>query len=182
MAVELVVLSTVAYRGRVVTAPRLRALLVLLAGDLKNGCGVHRLVEGLWPDERPENPGKAVHVLVSRVRTQLGADLIASTPTGYRLALEQEQLDATAIRLNANAADKATRSGDHVEALACAEAGLRIWDGTGGGDSDPVAEFRKDHVPVWRSLNRAKALALGRLGRHAEAVGLLEELAGRAAS
>ena len=31
--------------------PRLRALLALLAGDLRTGCGTERLVAGLWPDE-----------------------------------------------------------------------------------------------------------------------------------
>jgi DNA-binding winged helix-turn-helix (wHTH) protein len=87
VAVELTLLSRVAYRDQEVTGPRLRGLLALLASDLRTGCSTARLVEGLWPDEQSENPTKALQVLVSRARAQLGADVIATTPTGYQLAL-----------------------------------------------------------------------------------------------
>jgi hypothetical protein len=83
----LTLLSRVTYRGQEITAPRLRGLLALLAGDLRTGCSSARLVDGLWPHEQPEHPAKALQVVVSRARTQLGADVIASTPTGYRLSL-----------------------------------------------------------------------------------------------
>ena len=43
-----------------------------------------RLVERLWPDEQSEHPTKALQVLVSRARAQLGAHVIATTPIGYR--------------------------------------------------------------------------------------------------
>lgn len=44
----------------------------------------------------------------------------------------------------------------------------------GGGDSDdPVAALRAERAPVHRTLVRAQALALARLGRHAEAAGPL---------
>jgi hypothetical protein len=64
VAVELTLLSRVAYRDQEVTGPRLRGLLALLAGDLRTGCSTARLVEGLWPDEQSENPTKALQVLV----------------------------------------------------------------------------------------------------------------------
>jgi hypothetical protein len=86
VAVELLLLSGVSFRDRAITGPRLHGPLALLAGDLRAGCGTARLVEELWTDDRPENPTKALHVLVSRARAQLGPDLIANTPTGYRLA------------------------------------------------------------------------------------------------
>ncbi len=87
MTLELILLPRVACQGREITAPRLRGLLALLAVDLRAGCSTRRLVEGLWPDARPERPSKAVQVLVSRLRSQLGAGLIVSVPTGYRPAL-----------------------------------------------------------------------------------------------
>ena len=61
-AVELTLLSRVAYRDQEITGPRLRGLLALLAGDLRTGCSTARLVEGLWPDELPEHPSKALQV------------------------------------------------------------------------------------------------------------------------
>ncbi|MGH3311955.1 MAG: ATP-binding protein, partial [Streptomyces sp.] len=176
MTTDLTLLPRVAYRGQEVTAPRLRGLLALLAGDLRTGCGTERLVEGLWPHELPERPGKAVQVLVSRARAQLGAGVLASTPTGYRLTLAADQVDSSALLLHAAASADRARAGDHAGSLAEAEAGLALWEGTpdGAGDSDdPIAVLRAERAPVRGTLVRAQALALARLGRHAEAAGPL---------
>ncbi|GAA1350765.1 ATP-binding protein [Streptomyces beijiangensis] len=177
MTIDLTLLPRVAYRGQEVTAPRLRGLLALLAGDLRTGCGTERLVEGLWlPDELPERPGKALQVLVSRARAQLGADVLVATPTGYRLVLAEEQVDSSALLLHAAAGADRARAGDHAGSLASATAGLALWEGTfdGSGDGDdPVAALRADRAPVHAALVRAQALALARLGRHAEASGPL---------
>ena len=178
MTIDLSLLPRVACRGQEITAPRLRALLALLAGDLRSGCGTERLVEGLWPggDELPERPGKALQVLVSRARTQLGADVIASTPTGYRLTLTEEQVDSSALLVHAAASADRARAGDHAGSLAAAEAGLALWQGTrdgADGTDDPVAALRAERAPVRGTLIRAQALALARLGRHAEAAGPL---------
>ncbi|MFJ9626995.1 ATP-binding protein [Streptomyces sp. NPDC101175] len=180
MTTDLTLLPRVAHRGQEVTAPRLRGLLALLAGDLRTGCSTERLVAGLWPEELPERPGKAVQVLVSRARAQLGADVIASTPTGYRLTLAEDQVDSSALLLHASVGADRSRAGDHAGALAAAEAGLALWEGTPDGDpdsADPVAVLRAERAPVHGALVRARALALARLGRHAEAAGPLAAVA-----
>ena len=182
MTTELKLLSRVAFRGQEITSPRLRSLLALLAGDLRTGASMARLVEGLWPDEPPEHPAKALQVVVSRARAQLGADVIASTPTGYRLALAEDQVDAAAVLRSASASARHAQAGDHAAALAHAEAGLALWEGAAGaaadeGLDDPVAALRAERGSTYRSLVRARALALARLGRHAEAAGTLAELA-----
>ncbi|MGW0728684.1 ATP-binding protein [Streptomyces mirabilis] len=176
MTTDLTLLPRVAYRGQEVTAPRLRGLLALLAGDLRSGCSTERLVAGLWPDELPERPGKAVQVLVSRARAQLGAGVLASTPAGYRLALAEDQVDSSALLLHAAAGADRARAGDHAGSLAAAEAGLALWEGTpdgAGSADDPVTSLRAERAPVRGALVRARALALARLGRHAEAAGPL---------
>jgi len=179
---ELVLLSRVAHRGREITAPRLRGLLALLAQDLRTGCSTGRLAEGLWPEERPERPAKAVQVLVSRLRAQVGADLVVSTPTGYRLALEERQVDSSALALHEVASAERARGGDHEGALTQAEAGLELWDGSvgaGAGEDlhDPVVALRAGRVRVFRALVRSRALSLARLGRREEALAPLAELA-----
>jgi predicted ATPase/DNA-binding SARP family transcriptional activator len=181
VTVELTLLSRVAYGDQEITGPRLRGLLALLAGDLRSGCSSARLVEGLWPDEQPQHPAKALQVLVSRARAQLGADVIVTTPTGYRLGLGEDQVDTSAVLLSASASARHSRAGDHAAALAHAEAGLALWEGAGGGDTDlddPVAALRAERVSSHRSLVRARALALARLGRHAEAAEPLAGLVG----
>ncbi|MFF9183372.1 ATP-binding protein [Streptomyces misionensis] len=178
MTTDLALLSRVAYRGREITAPRLRGLLALLAEELRAGCGTGRLVAGLWPDEQPERPGKAVQVLVSRLRTQLGADVVVSTPTGYRLALDETRVDSSALLAHEAASAACARAGDHAGALARSEAGLALWDGNvGDGDpDDPVTALRTARVRPYRALIRHRALALARLGRPAEALPLLTGL------
>jgi predicted ATPase/DNA-binding SARP family transcriptional activator/tetratricopeptide (TPR) repeat protein len=182
---ELILLSRVAYRDREISGPRLRGLLALLARDLRSGCSTARLVDGLWPDEQPENPTKALHVLVSRARAQLGSDVIVRTPAGYRLSVRDDQVDTAAVLLSESASRQHSRAGDHAAALADAEAGLALWDGAPGGEiglgdsgfGDPLSELRAERASTYRSLVRARALALSRLGRHAEAVEALTGVA-----
>ncbi|WP_158884865.1 ATP-binding protein [Amycolatopsis anabasis] len=180
MTVELTLLSRVCCRGSEITGSRLRGLLALLAGDLRAGCGTGRLVAGLWPDGQPEHPAKALQIVVSRARARLGSDLIVSTPAGYRLSLGEDQVDASAVLLRASASERAARDGNHAAALEHAEAGLALCAGADEWDTgrdDPVSVLRAARAATYRSLVRARALALSRLGRPAEAAGPLGELA-----
>ncbi len=182
MTVELALLSQVRYGGLEITGSRLQSLLALLAQDPHAGCSSSRLVEALWPDQPPEHPLKALQVLVSRARARLGPEAIVSTPSGYRLSLRDDQIDASAVLLSASESEKRARAGDHLAALAQAEAGLALCQGAEGwdsGDGHPLPALRAARVPAYRSLLRVRALALSRLGRRAEAVAPLGELIGR---
>jgi predicted ATPase/DNA-binding SARP family transcriptional activator len=174
---DLVLLTRVSFRGREIAGPRLQGLVALLAADLRTGCGTARLVDGLWPDERPENPAKAVQILVSRARSLLGADAIARTPTGYRLTLTEDRVDSSAVVMRAAASARCSRAGDHAAALSHADAGLALWDGAPGDGEGPVAGLRVERRSVHRTLGRARALALARLDRPAEAVDPLAAVA-----
>jgi len=176
---ELALLSRVAYRNQEIAGPRLRGLLALLAADIRTGCSTAGLVEGLWPDKQPDNPTKALQVLVSRARAQLGSDVIASTPAGYRLSLSADQVDTAAVLLSASASARHAQAGDHAAALAHAEAGLALWEGAAGGGTmldDPLSALRAERASTYGSLVRARALALSRLGRRGEAVEPLTEM------
>ncbi|WP_432840831.1 ATP-binding protein [Dactylosporangium sp. CA-092794] len=137
MTSELTLLREVAYQGREVTGARLHDLLALLARELRAGCSTGWLVDGVWPDKQPENPVKALQVLVFRARAQLGSDVIVSTPAGYRLALGDDQVDAAAVLVRAAASARHARAGDHAAALAHAEAGLALWDAPPAGGRPP---------------------------------------------
>ena len=182
VTVELALLSQVRYRSLEITGSRLQGLLALLAEDPHVGCSASRLVDALWPDEQPEHPFKALQILVSRARARLGPEVIASTPSGYRLTLGEDQIDASAVLLSASESGKRSRAGDHAGALAHAETGLALCAGAEGwesGDGGPLSVLRAARVPAYRSLLRARALALSRLGRRAEAAAPLGELIAR---
>ncbi|MBO0869222.1 MAG: AfsR/SARP family transcriptional regulator, partial [Micromonosporaceae bacterium] len=162
MANDLTLLPRVAYRGQEITAPRLRGLLALLATDLRRGCSTGRLVAGLWPEQQPENPVKALQILVSRARSTLGPEVIASIPNGYRLALGEDQVDAAAVLVRASTGARRARAGDLEAALAEAEAGLALWNGgpagdTAGAEADPVAALRGQRRAAYWSLARTRA-------------------------
>jgi predicted ATPase/DNA-binding SARP family transcriptional activator len=177
VATDLILLSRVSYRDKEITGPRMRNLFALLAGDLRTGCSAARLADELWWDERPENPAKALQILVSRARSQLGADVIANTTSGYRLALTDEQVDTSAVLLSAAAATQRLRDGDHEAALSYAETGLAHWhDATEAEPTDPLSTLRVQRKSTYRALVRIRALALARLGRHDEAVEPLAEV------
>jgi DNA-binding SARP family transcriptional activator len=179
VTVELGLLSRVSYGSVEITGSRLRGLLALLAEDPHVGCSTSRLADALWPDEQPEHPFKALQVLVSRARARLGPGVIVTTPGGYRLSLREDQIDASAVLLSVSESEKRSRVGDHLAALRHAEAGLGLCEGAEGwdaGGSDPLSALRAARVPAYRSLLRARALALSRLGRRAEAAGPLGEL------
>ena len=63
-----------------------RTLLKLLAVERPGLVTVDRIVEILWPDERPAAPEQNVATMVSRLRAALGAELIQGGRAGYRLA------------------------------------------------------------------------------------------------
>ncbi|HJP80049.1 MAG TPA: BTAD domain-containing putative transcriptional regulator [Pseudonocardiaceae bacterium] len=183
MSIELALLSRVSYRDVELTGSRLRGLLALLATDQPTGCSTTRLIDALWPEDRPEHPAKALQVLVSRARTRIGTDTIASTPTGYRLTLPGDQVDATAVLRNAAASEQHARAGAHAEALAEAETGLALCAGAESWGSaaadDPLEALRAARLSTYRSLKRSQALALSRLARYAQALEPLTDLIAR---
>ncbi|MDF8265425.1 ATP-binding protein [Luteipulveratus flavus] len=173
MTAALTLLTRVAYQDAEIESPQLRHLLALLARDLRTGVSIHRLVDGLWPQDQPANPPKAVQVLVSRARSQLGHDTIVSTPTGYRLSLEPDQVDIADAERCATAASRAARDGDADAAQAYAEAGLAYWNGSapgGDGSDGALAQVRDEAQSTYDTLCRVHAIALSRAGEHDRAL------------
>ena len=101
------------------------ALLALSAGRV---VPVATLVDALWGDELPSNPGNALQVRVSKLRRAFTAAGIPSAvlvtrPPGYLLDVDAQQVDAlrslnhvTAVRVVADS-DPATAARRYREAL-----------------------------------------------------------------
>ncbi|HEX6231503.1 MAG TPA: BTAD domain-containing putative transcriptional regulator [Jiangellaceae bacterium] len=75
------------------TGPAERVLLALLATAPGRVFTTERLIDELWGESLPANPGNALHLRVSKLRRTVGG-AVARTPAGYRLDVDPENVDA----------------------------------------------------------------------------------------
>jgi predicted ATPase/DNA-binding SARP family transcriptional activator len=160
---------------------RMRALLILLALDAGRVVPPHRLIERLWPDDRPADAVNALQSLISRLRAalrQAGIDnsVLESSPAGYRLAVPPEAVDAVAFERAARAGGRALRAGDAPAAVPLLREALAAWRGpaladVAGEEFAAAPAARLEELRSTAQLDRIEAdLALG------EASGLIGEL------
>lgn len=121
---------TVYRAGRLVPARdvgsrKARTLLALLAVERGRLVGMDRIVEALWPDDRPRHPAENVATLVSRLRTVLGRDTVIGGRPGYRLggAVATDVRDAGAL---VSEAESRLATGEPSLALVAAEQTLHL--------------------------------------------------------
>ena len=100
-----------------VSGHRVRALLILLALDAGRVLPPQRLIERLWPDDRPADAANALQSLVSRLRAALrqagiNHGVLESSPAGYRLAVPPEAVDAVSFERTAREGSRALQAGD----------------------------------------------------------------------
>jgi predicted ATPase/DNA-binding SARP family transcriptional activator len=161
---------------------RLRALLIRLAASAGGWVPVSALIGDLWGEDPPADEINALQSLVSRLRRALiRSELVESGPAGYRLAIAPESVDAIRFeRLTAHGRRRLTE-GDPQEASAAFGEALRLWRGA------PLAEVADaTYAVAW--IERLDKLRLStiddradaglKLGRHADLVAELDEVAG----
>jgi DNA-binding SARP family transcriptional activator len=67
------------------------SMLALRAGECVSSV---ELIDGIWDEEAPDQARHALHVYISELRRALGADAIETRRGGYRLCVDEEQVDA----------------------------------------------------------------------------------------
>jgi predicted ATPase len=145
-------------------------LLAALAQQ-RSGVADRRLVDEVWGDDPPAVPGKALQVLVSRLRSLVGADVVTRYDGGYRLTLADDAVDAWVLQRLVVDAARALADGDATEALVWAEAaaGLVGSVGEAGGDG-PLGSLRRSAEAHAPTLVRLRGLALSRSGQETAAL------------
>lgn len=151
--------SLVDAAGNVISLPRqARRLLAFLVTRPHRSAAIEDCIEALWADDRPATARATVHVLVNRIRTAAGAEVVESDPSGYRLAvdLDVDQFFATVLDAERQRKVDPAHAAAVVEAaLAAAVAGaFREF-----GDEDwlqptiaSFAERRRTAEELWSSL------------------------------
>ena len=158
-------------------AAKQRALLTLLLLRRGEVVPTEVLVDELWGSEPPATAVKVVQVYVSQLRKTLGEAAVETRPTGYRLRLEPDALDATRFERLLGQARTLLESTDAIGAGAALREALALWRGP------PLAEFRYESF-ARNEIARLEELRLAAielrletelaLGRHADAVPELE--------
>jgi len=153
-------------------AAKQRALLALLLFEGGRVVSTDRLLDALWAGEPPSTANASLQNFVSQLRKQIGADAIETRAPGYRLRLDQAELDLARVRrlvAEARTADLPRRARLLKEALA-------EWRG------DPLGELAFEAF-AREEIARLNELRLTLIEEHAEselALGrnaeLLEEL------
>jgi len=175
----LTLLDGVSWRGQAIPGERVAALLAALAGR-PEGVTDGRLIELIWADDEPANPTKALQVLVSRVRTALGADSVERYDGGYRLGVPADDVDALLLRSKTRAASAALDAGDATRAADLAAGAVAVGVGGATDAQGPLAELRQDAAADRRRAERVLGLALAAAARDREALPHLEAVHGDA--
>ncbi|AYF26009.1 hypothetical protein CSH63_00730 [Micromonospora tulbaghiae] len=112
-----------------VAGARLRALLIRLALDPGRPVSVPALAEALWGDEPPTDTANAVQTLVSRLRRAVPGLGVRSSPAGYRLDLDPDDVDAGRFERLTRQGRAALREGDAATARTALRDALALWRG-----------------------------------------------------
>ncbi len=164
--------------------PTQRRTLGMLLVSAGQQVSIDQLVDAIWTNgDTPDHADRNVRKYVHRLRSSLGehGDRVETVGTGYRLRLEDGELDADRFERLIDESRSATTEGDHGRALQLLDEALGLWRGR---PYDDVADLDWARAEVVR-LGELHASAIERRfdvlladGRHTEVVGPLREAIG----
>ena len=132
--------------------PRMLVALLLAPNEPRRR---DSLIEAIWAGTPPRDAEHALDNLVSRVRKELGADVIRSGQGGYALVVEPEALDA--VRFETLAAE-GRAAADPARAAALLREALALWRG------EPFADLGDEPAlaDAVRSRSRIASMPISR--------------------
>jgi DNA-binding SARP family transcriptional activator len=138
-----------------------RLLLKLLVAERGHILATDRIVDVLWPSEPPAQPAANVAVLVSRLRSVLGSELIQGSRSGYLFRPGPScVIDVDAAGDLAARARQSLSTGDLVAAGSAARAALLLLERGVVLEDEPLAEWADEaRTTARRSLHAARQVA-----------------------
>jgi DNA-binding SARP family transcriptional activator/outer membrane protein assembly factor BamB len=123
----------------------LLGILLLNAGELVS---VDRLIEALWGERAPASAPNSVHIYVSQLRKELGADRVLTRGRGYALELgADDELDARTFEQRLEEGRRQRAAGDAARAAETLTEALGLWRGSA------LEDFRYDDF-AQQAINR----------------------------
>jgi DNA-binding SARP family transcriptional activator/pimeloyl-ACP methyl ester carboxylesterase len=158
-------------------AAKERSLLAVLAVNAGVVVSQDALINALWGDAPPATARKTLQTYVSNLRRALGADMVATDPTGYALRVDREAVDVVCFRKLLREGDDAARAGATDRAREKFVTALALWRGQPFGGvalhTGLAAEAVRLEEEYLSALERRFDAELA-TGRHAQLVGELE--------
>src|SRR5690242_2404341 len=109
--------------------PALRALLALLLTHPGEAVTTHTLIDGLYGDRAPGDAGHALQSRISRLRRAVAPVAVESLPSGYRLAVDADDVDAGRFERLADEGRRALAAGQPGRSAAVLADALALWRG-----------------------------------------------------
>ena len=106
-----------------------RAVLAILLLHRGEVVSVDRLVDELWGEQPPDTATKTVQVYVSRLRKELGQDVVLTRGGGYVLDVEPGRLDAECFERLTDEGRVALERGEAGSAGELLREALDLWRG-----------------------------------------------------
>lgn len=162
-----------------IAAPKLRSLLCDLVVHSGQVVSTDRLVDDLWGEDPPRTAVGTLRSYVTKLRGLLGrsgADVLRSSPPGYRLDVEVETVDAKRFDSSVQQV-RASGLGTSTEVIAQLRAALDLWRGPALADVtyEPWAqpEIARLEELRWSAVEELAQAELDS-GRHEELIADLE--------
>jgi SARP family transcriptional regulator, regulator of embCAB operon len=176
------VLGPVEVRGVAVAPRKQRLLLAALLARRGGWVSTGRLVDVLWEDDPPRSAMANMQTYVWELRrrlprTRLGRPRVTRDREGYRLLLDEGELDAASFEELAARGRRALAAGDTGRGAGLLSDALDLWRGEPFEDvaaaaPDVVAQLREQRQLAGENLLDARL----RLGEHREAIDELYRL------
>ncbi|MFG1949806.1 BTAD domain-containing putative transcriptional regulator [Micromonospora sp. NPDC048830] len=157
-------------------AAQLRTLVAALLLDANRVVPASTLVDRLWADKPVASARGSLQAYVSRLRRLLdgagvpAAEILATRPSGYLLAVPETAVDVTGFERAVRAAHELRDAGRPADARQVLAEGLTLWRGPAYADIS-VPAVRAEAVRLdegrWSARELAAELDLA-LGRHAQ--------------
>ncbi|SFR05329.1 WD40 repeat [Lentzea waywayandensis] len=152
-----------------------RILLAMLVRHANTPVSPQRLIEALW-EVPPASAQENVRLYVYQLKRALGlGDRITREPAGYELRIDPGELDADLFDQLTQDGEQALADGDPAKAAELLTEALGLWRGPAYPDLPGQFAARLDEARLRAA--EARAAAELALGRHAELIGSLAELA-----
>jgi DNA-binding SARP family transcriptional activator/DNA-binding CsgD family transcriptional regulator len=165
-----------------VAAAQQRVVLGVLLVEAGRTVSTQRLIDAVWPQSPPRTAANTIAAYVLRLRRLVGSKTLATRDGGYELVVEENAIDAVVFERQLALGRSELDAGRLQAGVAELAQALALWPETEPALADvppsPWLEPRVTYLGQLRlSAAEDRAAALLELGRHAEIVDELEQLA-----